>query len=64
MTELEDRVLAMIFIATGLTGLFGWGMGSIYLDGTTRYIVHGVAVAVYFAILVGVWEAFKRTDTR
>ncbi|PSP27052.1 hypothetical protein BRC65_08065 [Halobacteriales archaeon QH_2_65_14] len=65
MTELGDRVLALIVIATGLAGLFGWGTGSLLeAEGTTRIVTYLVLMVVYFAILVGVWEFFKRTETQ
>ena len=65
MTELGDRVLGLIIIGTGLTGLFGWMIGSYGgYEGSLRYVVTAGLLVVYFLLLVGVWEALKHTSTR
>ena len=65
MTELGDRVLGFIIIATGLAGLFGWVIGTYgEYEGSLRYVATAGILVVYFVLLVGVWKALKYTDTR
>ena len=65
MTDLGDRVLVLIVVATGMAGLFGWGTAMLVdLDGVERYLVHAGLIVVYFVILLGVWETLQRIDTQ
>ena len=67
MTDLGDRVLVLIVVATALAGLFGWGTGTdtlVRLEGMEKVLVHAVLIVVYFAILLGVWKTLQRIDTR
>jgi len=64
MTEFQDRILVFIIIATGLTGFFGWGSSILQeYSEPFRYLLQGLLLVLYFAVLVGVWEVFKRIDS-
>lgn len=65
MTDLGDRILVLIVVATGLAGLFGW-VGGTFLEvsGTELVLAWVVLMVAYFLVLLGVWQLFKRVDTQ
>ncbi|ELY56666.1 hypothetical protein [Natronolimnohabitans innermongolicus] len=60
-----DRLLIMIIVATGFAVVGGgWAASLVHAEATgTEEILLRVGIgAVFFAILVGFWLAFRRVD--
>ena len=67
MTELTDRLVILLIAGGALAAMtLGWGRGLIQGQdaGAEQYVLLGAGALVLVGVLVGVWFAFDRIETR
>ncbi|WP_226483190.1 hypothetical protein [Natrinema amylolyticum] len=67
MTEFTDRLLILLIAAVGFGSLLvGWFGGFVIpsTSGQLETVLMGVLVALFVAILIGIWVEFNRVSTR